>query len=410
MQVVKKNSILFICLIFLLSNCSEEQKLGCTDPRSMNYDSEATIDNGECVYSDSYIYSNPEVFSDPDEDGNLIVMNESHAILHLYVNEAHKKVIPPRANNFLIDIQSSNEKDVLDIYKVAEVHDVTAPDAATIFKKWVVLLPDDNQPENRLKWVISEYATSDGNGTVRFTYSGSYQYNVDVFLQSKSGAYLKAFTPGSGYATSIDYGVYKFYYRYWSSSSGNSSASNEIGWLESPYVVLNAGTPELNIEIPGFNTVPAEAAQLAVVNQLDEPFNVYWGDRLIEDIVYGYENAEGMSALSPGHEALYYLDEGSNDVRIQNFAGAWLHQVDDITLLQNVPAKIYIGGEVMDAFASNKTTQTLYFGIPEYTGVSIASNAEKFIKLPETDSLTIFSADSSYFKELIYTGQSLLFE
>lgn len=55
--------ILFIILIIpLLSSCG--QKEGCTDTKALNFDFEATKDNGSCIYSSVTFYASNKVWPD----------------------------------------------------------------------------------------------------------------------------------------------------------------------------------------------------------------------------------------------------------------------------------------------------------------------------------------------------------
>ncbi|MBI9063932.1 MAG: hypothetical protein JEZ14_18255 [Marinilabiliaceae bacterium] len=401
-------------LLLCLNACStREDKLGCCDARSLNYDVEATIDNGLCQYSDAYIYSNPDSISSPDKDGNLIIINESRESLHLYAGTKHLKVIPPKTNNYLVNIPAFDEKQELTIYKVSQTDDVTQPDPEKTFKRWVVILPSDRLPENRLKWVVSEFATSAGNGTLRLQYPTQqdgfqYSYNTDVYLQSKTGAYMVSLTPGKGYSLKLDYGVYKLYYKYWYSQAGDAAAQTEVGWLESPYLTVNAAHSETNILIPGFNAVPQQAALLHINNQLDETVNVYWGNCLIEDLVFGYENTNGLSALSSGHETLYYLEEGENTLSARALSGNVVETLNTITLVNGMTAHIDFGADRQEIYGSNRTDQTIYIATPDYTGVALKPNEERFIKLPsDISTCHVFNVDSTFFKKIELINQNL---
>lgn len=400
---------------FVYSCKNQENKVGCCDSRALNYDAEANIDNGQCNYSDAYIYSDPDSLSQPDADGNLIVMNESREALHLYINNVHAKVIPPRTSNYLVNIPAYKEKQELAIYKVSETDDVKSPDPEKIFKKWVVILPPDLLPGNRLKWVISEFATSDGNGTIRFNYPTQqdgfqYTYNTDIYLQSKTGACMVSLNPGNGHKARIDYGVYKFYYRYWYSDSGNAASQIEVGWLESPYITLNAAHNETDIRIPGFNAIPENVAMLKIVNHLSDAVNVYWGNAMIEDLVYGYENTEGLSALSSGHETLYYLDEGENCVSAREFSGVISEELDGITLVKGLMTQIEFGGDYEDVYCVNKSGEQVFIGVPYYTGIAIDGQTERFVKLPKAENVNVFNADSTFFKQVTIREHNLVVE
>ncbi len=398
---------LIFCLPFLLSACNaNENKLGCCDPMSINYDPDATIDSGECVYSDALFYMNPDSVTAPDSDGNLIVINESKQPLHLYVNGVRSKLIPAYSNNYLVNIPKVADKCELSIYKVAETESVSNPNTDQIFKKWVVILPTNTQAKNRIKWVISDFATSDGNGEIKFNYPSkqggfNYTYNTDVYLQSKSGAYMVSLNPGNGYSAKIDYGVYKFYYKYWYSKASDAGATTEVGWLESPYVTLNAAHEILNLTIPGFNAIPASSAKLKIVNRGTESINVYWGQTLIEDLVYGYENTSGLSALSPGHETLYYMDSESNSLITKSFSGVQKQEIEDITLVNNWLTEVNVGQVTMEVYCNNKTSSTMYLGHNNYIGKALKSGFEGFVTLPELDRISVFNNDSTYLKTIL---------
>lgn len=408
-------SIYFV-IVFLFVACNyDTNKLGCCDPMSLNYDPEATIDNGECIYSDALFYMNPDSISQPDADGNLIVINESKQPLHLYVDGVRSKLIPAYAGNYLVNIPRKADKCELSIYKVAEIGDISNPDYDCIFKKWVVVLPTDNEPENRIKWVISDFATSEGNGSIRFTYPSQqggfeYSYNTDVYLQSKTGAYMVSLKPGSGYSMKIDYGVYKFYYKFWYSKSDDVNSVTQIGWLESPYHTLNAAHDIIDINIPGFNAIPSDVASLKVTNKNLEAVNVYWGQTLIEDMVFGYENTEGLSALSPQHETLYYLQPGENSIVTKDFSGVKLEEIKQVTLVGNWQAEVFLGQDKNEVYCSNKTDQIMYLGTDSYIGIALQPKEERFIGLPEGIEWTVFNRDSTFIKSVSIQANNLVIE
>lgn len=396
------------------SSCQfHENKLGCTDQRSLNYDAGATIDDGSCVYSDRWLYNHPDSISMPDAEGQLIIMNESKEKLHLYADKQHLKVIPRRTRQFLVNLPDHADKLELSIYKVNETHQVEAPDPNHLFKRWIVILPQSKKPDDHLKWVISSYASSAGSGKIRFSYPAGYNgaainYQVDVYLQSRSGAYIASLSPGRAHSLTLDYGVYKFYYHYWSSHSGNAEGTREVGWLESPYQVLNAAHTEETIQIPAYNTLPENTAQLHVVNQLEEPVNLFWQNCLMDDVVLGYENASGLAALSSGHETIYYLEEGTGDVACRSMSGNQITALEGLSLVSGIPTKVILGNDLEQFYCINKRGETMYLAAPDYSGIAIAPHAEKWVKIPDANAVHAFNIDKTYFKQVAVEGQNLI--
>ena len=75
----KLSLVLIISLLFL--SCKEEE--GCMDITALNYDSEATIDNGSCTYASTSIF-NLDIHFTQTVNGEPLILNEM-----IYTNEGN---------------------------------------------------------------------------------------------------------------------------------------------------------------------------------------------------------------------------------------------------------------------------------------------------------------------------------
>ena len=106
---MKKIFLLTITTLFFFSACEKEQ--GCMDPTATNYDSGATLDNGECNYAPISLKINFKHYV----DGLELVVNEM-----IYTNQSNKNYSIQTLRYLISDItlhSNNGEEAILD-----EVH------------------------------------------------------------------------------------------------------------------------------------------------------------------------------------------------------------------------------------------------------------------------------------------------
>ena len=50
LEIMKKVFIPLLCIPLIFSTCKEEEITGCTESSSLNYNSEANLNDGSCIY------------------------------------------------------------------------------------------------------------------------------------------------------------------------------------------------------------------------------------------------------------------------------------------------------------------------------------------------------------------------
>lgn len=257
-------------------------------------------------------------YDGPDDQGNLVIINNSTEDLALYRGADLIKVMSNSSEDYLVEIPNP-EKATLDlrIYKLKDVEgDLNNPPADKIFKRWNITLSSENDPEKRSTWFITADDTEINSGTLMFSYVGSTDNQVDVFLSSKTGAKIITLKPGDQYqkALGIDYGNYTIFYRYWYSDPNTADGAVEVGWIEKEMVageevdiwaVINEFRPEKFIQVPIWGSgevIEDTHGKIKVTNDKGYPIQIWAGDQLIEQIMYlddgSKQNASTIPALS----------------------------------------------------------------------------------------------------------------
>ncbi len=407
----------FVFLAPLLWGCQGtgtlDEKIGCTDPRSLNYDPEAVFDSGECEYSDSYRYYMPEYWSEADEKGNLLVVNETESPLHLFAGTTHLKVIPPKVNSFLVDVPVRTDKTQLDLYRAEEVDHLEAPPGQT-FKSWVVVLKSTDLVEGPIGWVVSDLATGEGVGTIYLSYTDSeddnrWPCNVDVYLHSKTGGRITTVEPGTdNKEVRIDYGTYRLWFHYWESDPTSPDGFQTLGWKNTSDIVLNANYKDRNIEIPAFEVIPEDAAALMVVNRYGETINVKFGDRYIENHVLGRENTQAMSSIADRDSMIYPVAPDSYLLNFEELSGTRLDEQFYVDLNEQFVARVVAGEVRKGVVLDNQTEMELFLGSAYYLGVEVGALTTEKISLPEVlTTVSVFNNDSTFLRQLTIDNDTL---
>lgn len=392
-----------------------DEKLGCTDPRSLNYDPEAVYDNGSCEYSDSYRYYMPEFWSDPDEEGNLMIVNQTESPLHLYAGTTHMGVVPPKANDFLVDVPIKSDVTQLNLYRAEAVDHVEDP-GVNVFRSWRVVLEATAKDKDPKVWGVSNQETGEGNGKIYLYYpedgedQNQLPANVDVFLFSKEGGRMTSVEPGTdGKIVYLSFGNYIFWYQYWVSDPASPDGYRVLGWKQSNDLVLNADKDTRIVDIPSFDLVPENAAALKVVNKAGETINVKLGDRLIENLVMGRENTQALSTIANTDSMVYPVEADRYMLAFDYVTGS---PVDDgfyVDLNEYFLARVTAGEERKKVIIDNKTQRNLFLGCNDhYLGISVQGGLTRDAKLPDDlVDVNIFSADSTFFRQFTIDSDTL---
>ncbi|PWD97653.1 hypothetical protein DDZ16_19660 [Marinilabilia rubra] len=398
-----------------LAGCNSQfdEKTGCTDPRSLNYDPDAVYDSGECDYSDSYRYYMPEYWSETDEEGNLVVVNQTVSPLLLYSGSTHLRVIPPKAEEFLVDIPVKSETTHLSIYKAEDVDYVESPPQRS-FKSWVVVLRATDYEEVPLGWVVSDLVTGEGSGSIMLSYPHSnldenrLPCNVDVYLHSKTGGRITSVKPGTDQEVRIDYGTYRLWFHYWESDPTSPESIQTLGWKNTSDIVLNANYKSRDVLIPSFEAVPEDAAAIMVVNRYGETLSVKMGDRYIENLVVGRENTQGMSTIANRDTMIYPVTPGCYLLNFEELDGSQADARFYVDLNKLFVTRIVSGVARKEIVVNNQTEWSLFLGDDYYLGAEMDPQQQKSVHLPENLNLVnVFNSDSTFFKPVAIVNDTL---
>ncbi len=271
----------------------------------------------------------PEVetktFDESEEDGNIVIENHSNHALALYLNGECIRKIPNSSTDFTIWLPNSSDQTFdLQIYKYDDVAPdfSNIPDITTIYKRWSINLSNSKEIEKRVTWHITNNSAEINSGTLKFSYVGGTNNQVDVFLNNQNGAKIITLKPGDQYENivGIDYGAYTMHYRYWISDPNTGEPVEIVGWIEKEIVagievdiwnVINANRSEVHLFIPHFDDFtifPDKRGTIKITNHYPVPIVISANGVDIENLIYLNGNTQAASVLQYGDAIEFVLD------------------------------------------------------------------------------------------------------
>lgn len=351
MRTAKIKMIFFLMLLAVFCIRCDRDRYGCTDREALNYDWEADIDDGSCYYEEDPI-DDPDSDCDEAYEGNLVINNHTGEVLYLYRDYTAEEFssntfvtcIPDDTSDFLVYIPNPELSVILlQIWKAGDAGNQYSPDLSKVYRQWRVALSNSTEPDERATWLITGADDYAGTGTLLITYPDIDEYGhpviyqVDILLNSKSGAKLASLQPGiTDKKVSIDYGVHYLYYHYWYSDPNSSSADiTDIGWSEQPEIVINEYHRDANIEIPVYYSTIGKYGEITMVNENDFVINVFAGGKLIEDIAVVDGSPQGLSSIPSHSQTTFLIPVAKYNISTKNLAGNEQDQFTNVQVMQD---------------------------------------------------------------------------
>lgn len=392
-----------------MSQC-EVQRTGCTDPYAKNYDVAADIDDGSCFYAVDPTSGNCEA----DLEGNLSVTNQTDDILYLYKDFALITCIPANAEGFIINIPNQELSIcLLQIWKAEDVdsQEPYDPDINLVYRQWNIALSNTTDSDERANWLITDNDSYTGSGTLNLTYPEEDEYGqeviyqVDVFLNSKSGAKLASLQPGVyGKKVSVDYGAHYLFFRYWYSDPNSTSGEiTELGWEQQQEVILNAEHLSADITIPFYYSVIGKYGELKIVNQTANAISIYANDALIENIAKIEGSTQGLSIIPANDYTTFLIPVSTYSVSAKSIDGSeTIANFKGIEIIQDESAFFNVGINYQTISVINGTDETLllFSRNEEYLGAVIkpGENSGSVLVPAEYDSIMVMTGNKSKYK------------
>ncbi|MBI9067195.1 MAG: hypothetical protein JEZ09_07880 [Salinivirgaceae bacterium] len=350
-----------ILLIFTTLYSCNENKLGCTDKRAINFDIDATVDNGLCEYDFKYYID----ISEADAIGNLFVNNNTNSILYLYADNVHLKTIDIGVENYLVNVNTTSvSKTILKVCKAQDVEDVLSPSSFSVFSNWNVNLPSTGVIETAAIWNISN-ADPFEMGTIVLSYPNKDNlnieniYDVKIHLNSKTGTIISSLPPGIS-DKKISLGIINFtlYYNYLYFDE-NSNSLIDVGWDNSSELTINENNDIVEIDIPSIYSIIGRSGDLNILNQSSYTITVYADGELIENSVSVTGSTDGISQIEPFESYVYELPIKSFNIEIQSNSGNELFS--NVYVFPDKEIKLSIGSTFKEVTISNLSNNTLLF-------------------------------------------------
>jgi hypothetical protein len=304
----------------------------------------------------------------PDQTGNLLIINNSNEQLVLYKDQEVVKMIPASATDYLVYIPNEGEGTVqLDLYVWNDVAgDVDNPTPSEAFKRWLVPLSSSDAVESRATWHVGGASQYTDVATLNLSYFGGTDNFVDVYLNGRTGGKIASLKPGDQYKkVGVDYGNYTLHYLYWFSDQNDANAFEELGWIEEQlingeekdiWLILNENRKDVTMVIPHMGSAASQGTKYAgveIANYSGEPVQVFVGDKLIEAVCYLEEgNTKNLSTMDVNGVYTFFLpitEEGATEksfrLKAQTLTTVQTVETIDITLTADDVVKWVIDGE-----------------------------------------------------------------
>ncbi|MEW8179621.1 MAG: hypothetical protein AB2754_21290 [Candidatus Thiodiazotropha endolucinida] len=275
-----------------------------------------------------------------DEEGNLVISNNSGQRLKLFNGETYLKTLSDSSSDFLVNIPNPDSA-ILDLrlFKADEVSGTASPGLEGVFKRWNVILAADTQTEHRATWMVQERSSEYESGEITLAYIGGTANSVDVYLSGKAengGAKLISLSPGAqNRKVGLEYGNYTVYFRYWYSDQNSIQGIQEVGWKEKElvsgsevpiYIVLNANRAEKHLQIPHYNAASpvgeSPYGKIVITNSTSLPVQIYSEKTLIENIIHTDKPITNASTIAAGTSDDFTLPIGSYTLRALDLQSA----------------------------------------------------------------------------------------
>ena len=317
------------CIVLTQSSCTmHENKCGCTDPEAINFDADADYDCGTCKYS----ALNFVTYDNPDNEGNLIINNNTDNGLRLYGDNYELiKTIEPNATKYIVNIPNENLLALeLKIWKVDDVVEVNSPPENKVFKKWKVALSNNTIETERATWNVNpgNEGILSGLGLISYNKIDEYGleviYSVDIYVDSKTGAKIASLPPGvTNKKLNIEYGLRKLFYHFWFSDQQSGDISYVDAWMESKEIAINAQSSTVHVNVPLLYDDDGQYGFFAVENIEDDVISVFHNNNLIESIVRPDIVSSGLSYVNPSFTNAFLIpvNEDLYTFQIRNSIG-----------------------------------------------------------------------------------------